>query len=74
MPGADVEVFFKRTEPSLLENAADEKVDGKTKLMEINNKHLATRGAFFFRLILHGSKHKVKRTAESAKPKAVINY
>ena len=58
------EVIFERAVFSLREYAADEKVAGKTKLTEINSKHLAIRGAFFFRLILRdGSDGEDKRKA-----------
>jgi len=71
-----LELLFTREAFSFFENAADENVDGKTKLMEINNKHLAMRGAFFFKLILHESRCKSKQKAQSVKPKTfvIINY
>jgi hypothetical protein len=45
--------IFKRSSFFLFIRAAEENVAGKTKLTEINSKHLAIRGIFFFRLILH---------------------
>ena len=60
---AAIELLIKGEIFSLLEKAADEKVAGKKKLMEINNKNLTTSGAFFFELILHGSKREIKHKA-----------
>ena len=45
--------IFKRSSFFLFIRAAEENVAGIAKLTDINNKHLAIRGAFFLRNILH---------------------
>jgi|GEM_PF-4153231 len=65
--------IFKRRSFFLSIRAAEENVAGKTKLMEINSKHFAIRGALFFRLILHygsGGEDKPKAQSICLKPKA----
>jgi len=67
---------FKRVSFFLFIRAAEEKVAGKTKLMEINIKHFAIKGIFFFRRIYqNGSGGEDKRKAQGVKHKAFVkNY